>query len=135
MKKGVFLGVLLLTLLAMPLRVNARTEYSEIELLERVVEAEAGNQGLMGKRLVVAVIYNRVESDKFPNTIQGVLTSPHQFGPVWTGAVDKVTVSDETRSAIQLEISQRSDSEILYFNNGPCSGKFAYTYKGHSFGK
>ena len=135
MKKGVFLGVLIMTLLAMPLEVKARTEYSEVELLERVVEAEAGNQGLIGKRLVVAVIYNRVESEKFPNTILGVLTSPHQFGTVWNGAVDKVTVSDETRSAIQLEISQRSDDEIMYFNNGPCSGKFAYKYKGHNFGK
>ena len=120
-------------LMAIP--VQAKTEYSEIELLERVVEAEAGNQGLMGKRLVVAVIYNRVESEKFPNTILSVLTSPHQFSTVWNGAVDRVTVSDETRSAIQLEISQRSDNEILYFNNGKCSGKFAYKYKGHNFGK
>ena len=135
MKKGVFLGVFILALLAMPLKAEARTEYSEIELLERVVEAEAGNQGLVGKRLVVAVIYNRVESEKFPNTIQGVLTSPHQFSTVWNGAVDKVTVTDETKSAIMLEISQRSDAEILYFNCGACSGKFAYKYKGHNFGK
>ena len=135
MKKGVIGVLVVLALLAMPLKVSARTEYSEIELLERVVEAEAGNQGLYGKRLVVAVIYNRVESDKFPNTIQGVLVAPHQFGTVWNGAVDKVTVTDETKAAIQLEISQRSDSEILYFNNGACSGKFAYKYKGHNFGK
>ena len=123
----------MILILAIPVR--AKTEYSEIELLERVVEAEAGNQGLMGKRLVVAVIYNRVESEKFPNTIQGVLTSPHQFSTVWNGAVDKVEVTDETKSAIQLEISQRTDNEILYFNNGACSGKFAYKYKGHNFGK
>lgn len=135
MKKGAFLGVLIMALLAMPLNVKARTEYSEAELLERVVEAEAGNQGMTGKRLVVAVIYNRVESDKFPNTIKEVLESPHQFGPVWTGAVDKVEVTDETRLAIQLEIDKRTDSEILYFNNGPCSGKFAFKYKGHNFGK
>ena len=129
----VIVTIMLVLLMAVP--VQARTEYSEIELLERVVEAEAGNQGLDGKRLVVAVIYNRVESDRFPNTIQGVLTSPHQFSTVWNGAVDKVTVTDETKSAIMLEISQRSDNEILYFNNGPCSGKFAYKYKGHNFGK
>lgn len=133
MKGKIIIGILLVILMAIP--VQAKTEYSEIELLERVVEAEAGNQGLMGKRLVVAVIYNRVESEKFPNTILSVLTSPHQFSTVWNGAVDKVEVTDETRSAIQLEISQRSDNEILYFNNGACSGKFAYKYKGHNFGK
>ena len=131
--RRIFTGIFVILLLAIP--VQAKTEYSEIELLERVVEAEAGNQGLMGKRLVVAVIYNRVESEKFPNTIQGVLTSPHQFSTVWNGSVDRVEVTDETRSAIQLEISQRSDKEILYFNNGACSGKFAYKYKGHNFGK
>ena len=134
--KRVILGVFtILALLAMPLRVDAKTEYSEMELLERVVEAEAGNQGLTGKRLVVAVILNRVESEKFPNTIQEVLTSPHQFSTVWNGAVDKVSVTDETRVAIILEQSIRSDDEILYFNCGPCSGKFAYKYKGHNFGK
>ena len=131
--RRIFTGIFVILLLAIP--VQAKTEYSELELLERVVEAEAGNQGLMGKRLVVAVIYNRVESEKFPNTIQGVLTSPHQFSTVWNGSVDRVEVTDETRSAIQLEISQRSDKEILYFNNGACSGKFAYKYKGHNFGK
>ena len=131
--KKILIGFFTILILAIPVR--AKTEYSEIELLERVVEAEAGNQGLMGKRLVVAVIYNRVESEKFPNTIQGVLKSPHQFSTVWNGAVDRVEVTDETRSAIQLEISQRSDNEILYFNNGACSGKFAYKYKGHNFGK
>lgn len=132
MKKAI-VGIVLMLILAVP--VQAKTEYSEMELLERVVEAEAGNQGLIGKRLVVAVIYNRVESEKFPNSIYEVLTSPGQFSTVWNGAVDKMEVSEETRTAILLELSHRTDNEILYFNCGPCSGKYAYTYKGHKFGK
>ena len=133
LKKGVILGVILALLFAMP--VQAKTEYSEQELLARVVEAEAGNQGLYGKRLVVSVIYNRVESEKFPNTIYEVLTSPHQFGTVWNGAVDRVEITPETLFAIEFERAHRADNEILYFNNGECSGKFAYKYKGHNFGK
>ena len=132
MKKGIIAVLASIILLAVPVQAK---EYTEAELLERVVEAEAGNQGLLGKRLVVSVIYNRVESDKFPNTIYEVLTAPHQFGPVWNGAAEKVTVSDETRAAIMLELTERSDPEILYFNSGPVSGKYAYTYKGHKFGK
>ena len=140
MKKGVILGVILSVLLAMntPVSVEAKEkkiEYNEIELLERVVEAEAGNQGLYGKRLVTAVIYNRVDSEKFPNSIYDVLVSPHQFSTVWNGAIDKVEITDETRMAVILEMEHRSDDEILYFNCGPCSGKFAYKYKGHNFGK
>ena len=109
--------------------------YSELELLARVVEAEAGNQGLYGKRLVVAVIYNRVESEKFPNTVYEVLTSPHQFSTVWNGAINKVNITPETLFAIEFERAHRADNEILYFNNGACSGKFAYKYGWHNFGK
>ena len=132
-KKGVILGVILALLFAAP--VQAKTEYSEQELLARVVEAEAGNQGLYGKRLVVSVIYNRVESDRFPNTIYEVLTSPHQFSTVWNGQIEKMEITDETLFAIEFERTHRADNEILYFNNGECSGKFAYRYKDHNFGK
>lgn len=131
--KKIIIGVLLILTLA--IQVQAKTEYSEQELLARVVEAEAGNQGLYGKRLVVSVIYNRVESDKFPNTIYEVLTSPHQFSTVWNGQVEKMEITDETLFAIEFERTHRADNEILYFNNGECSGKFAYKYKGHNFGK
>lgn len=131
--KKIIIGVLLILTLAIP--VQAKTEYSEQELLARVVEAEAGNQGLYGKRLVVSVIYNRVESDKFPNTIYEVLTSPHQFSTVWNGQIEKMEITDETLFAIEFERTHRADNEILYFNNGECSGKFAYRYKDHNFGK
>lgn len=133
-KRGFILGAILTILFANNAYAKP-TDYSEIELMQRVVEAEAGNQGLMGKRLVAAVIYNRVESEKFPNTIYDVLVAPHQFGTVWNGAADKVEVSTETIFAVMLEVDNRTDNEILYFNNGECSGKFAYKYKGHNFGK
>ena len=132
------ISLILSVIMVYPAEAKTKTkniEYSEQELFERVVEAEAGNQGLQGKRLVAAVIYNRVESEKFPNTVYEVLTSPHQFSTVWNGAVDKIEVSDETRVAIILEESLRTDNEILYFNCGECSGKFAFKYKGHNFGK
>lgn len=138
MRKGVvFLGALILILILLAIRVHAAEpqKYTELELMERVVEAEAGNQGMVGKRLVAAVIYNRVESEKFPNTVYDVLVSPHQFSTVWNGAVDRIEVSGETKLAVMLEVTNRTDNEILYFNCGECSGKFAYKYKGHNFGK
>lgn len=137
-KKGVavILGAILTLLMAVSVQGKTTTiEYDEQELLARVVEAEAGNQGIIGKRLVVAVIYNRVESEKFPNTIYEVLTSPHQFSTVWNGQVEKMEITPETLFAIEIERAHRSDNEILYFNCGECSGKFAYKYKGHNFGK
>lgn len=116
------------------------TEYdtlvADIDLLERCVQAEAGNQGLTGKRLVAAVILNRVESEKFPNTISEVINAPGQFAVVWNKSIDKVEVDDETRVACRTELKHRCNSEILYFNNSPnVSGKYCYKYKDHWFGK
>ena len=136
MKKGVCLLIGVILAILTVTQVNAKEiAYDEQELLARVVEAEAGNQGLLGKRLVVAVIYNRVESERFPNTIFEVLTAPHQFSTVWNGQVEKMEITPETLFAIEIERAHRSDNEIMYFNNGKCSGKYAYTYKGHQFGK
>lgn len=127
-----------LIVVAMILLLNTEVcskEYNEQELFERVVEAEAGNQDLHGKRLVASVILNRVDNVNFPNTIKEVLTAPRQFSTVSKGVVNRITVSDETKIAVALEMTDRTDPEILYFNNGKVSGKYAYTYKGHQFGK
>ena len=114
--------------------VKAET-YTDKELFERVVEAEAGNQDLKGKRLVAAVIYNRVASEEFPDTIREVLTEPKQFSTVSNGSIYRVKVSYETKQAIILEECDRTDPDILYFNCGPVSGEYVYTYKGHKFGR
>ena len=54
----------------------------QAELLERVVWAEAGNQGVKGRNAVRGVILNRIASNRFPNTLEEVLTQSGQFEPV-----------------------------------------------------
>lgn len=39
---------------------------SEMAMLAQLVQAEAGNQDLTGKRLVADVVLNRVDSERFP---------------------------------------------------------------------
>ncbi len=56
-----------------------------LELLAQLVEAEAGNQDKVGKRLVVDVVLNRVDSDTFPDTIEEVIFQPYQFSCVLDG--------------------------------------------------
>lgn len=51
----------------------------EAEWLVRIAEAEAGNQDLEGKALVICVVWNRVKSDKFPDTVQEVISQEDQF--------------------------------------------------------
>ena len=87
----------------------------EYDLLARCVEAEAGSEGLLGKRYVVDVILNRVDSDKFPDTITEVINEPQQFSVVSDGRIDKVVPTEETYQAIQLELENRLDDTILFF--------------------
>ena len=109
--------------------------YDSIDMLARCVEAEAGNQGLLGKRLVVDVILNRVDSDRFPNDVASVISQRGQFA-VYPNAMSRVTVSQETLDAIVLELSQRTDDRILFFTarhyNQYCIP--AYQHGDHFFG-
>ncbi len=50
--------------------------YDSLEILAVCVEAEAGNQSLDGKRMVVDVILNRVDHPDWPDSIEGVITDP-----------------------------------------------------------
>ena len=101
------------------------------------VEAEAGNQGLMGKRLVCDVILNRADSKDFPDNIFDVINQKNQFSVVSNGRIFEVSVSDETFEACRLELEERTDKDILYFTAGGYSacGSPAYKYKDHYFSR
>ena len=109
----------------------------QIDLLARCVEAEAGNQSLLGKRLVVDVILNRVSSEAFPDGIEGVITQPGQFAVVANGSINEVIPSEETMQAVLTEMNGRIDEEIIHFQAGGFSqfGEPAYQVDKHYFSK
>lgn len=86
--------------------------------LLRIVQAEAENQGDIGKILVANVIINRVNSSKFPNTITGVIFESGQFAPVSNGRFDSVTVASSTKAAVDRALAGEDYSDgALYFVN------------------
>lgn len=89
--------------------------YNSLELMAKVVEAEAGNQELLGKRMVVDVILNRVRDDDFPDTIVDVIYQKNAFAVIGNGMYEKVEVSDETWTAIYMEMEKVSYPELFYF--------------------
>lgn len=108
-----------------------------LEILATCVEAEAGNQDIMGKRLVADVILNRVDSPRFPDDIEGVITQKYHFSTYWDGTMARIEPSPETFEAVQMELyGQRLDENILFFTAGDyntyCTP--AYTYGAHYFG-
>ena len=66
--------------------------YEEAQLLMKIAEAEAGNQGAEGMWLVMSVVMNRVESPDFPDTIGEVIFQDHQFSSVSDGNFDNVVI-------------------------------------------
>lgn len=78
---------------------------NEVNVLLRIVEAEAGGEDQKGKILVANVVINRVKSSRFPDTVKGVVFqhsgSSYQFSPCKNnGRYYSISVSSETKEAV-----------------------------------
>lgn len=109
---------------------------SEYDLLCRCVEAEAGTEGYEGKRLVACVILNRVDAEGWGDSITEVITSKGQFS-TYPRAINRVSVTDETKEAVTDELAERTDSEIIAFRSGHYHSWCTPAYKvgNHYFSK
>lgn len=111
----------------------------EMAMLAQLVQAEAGNQDLKGKRLVADVVLNRVDSERFPNTVEEVIfqKNPVQFGVTVDGAFEKTKseVSEECFEAVRMEWEReaRLDKEVLYFNTVHENGNNPFKHGDHWF--
>ena len=99
---------------------NIEITQSEYENLLRIVEAEAGGEDMLGKMLVANVVLNRVESDKFPNSINEVIFQSDngvaQFSPISDGRFYTVRISEETIDAVNRVLQGEDNSQgALYF--------------------
>lgn len=73
----------------------------EVTLLAALIQAEGGNQPYEGQVAIGAVVMNRVRSGSYPDTIQGVISAPGQFGPAATGKVTAIMASGPKSSCVQ----------------------------------
>lgn len=93
---------------------------SELDVLRRIVESEAGCEDEDGRLLVANVILNRVNDDKFPSTVTEVVFQQEngvaQFSPVSSGRIYRVEVSEETCEAVDRALNGEDISQgALYF--------------------
>lgn len=85
-------------------------------VLERIVEAEAGDQDIRGRQMVANVIINRMKSEQFPDTVKGVVFAHRQFSPVSNGSYYRVKVSDITRRSVERALKEKDNTAgALYF--------------------
>jgi spore germination cell wall hydrolase CwlJ-like protein len=72
----------------------------ELDFLFRVVQAEIGDEySFEQKANVACVIFNRLEHDRFPDTLEEILI-PSQFSTISSGRYKQVEVSDLTKKAV-----------------------------------
>lgn len=106
---------------------------SDIQLLAALIYCEAGNQPYDGKVAVGAVVLNRMESRRFPNSLEGVIYQRGQFTPAMTGKLARILRSGKIPSAC-YEAAQDAMNGVdpvngaLFFNTRSGSFKLGDHY-------
>jgi len=94
------------------------TRYSgDINLLAKVIHAEAGAESYTGKVAVGGVILNRVQNPRFPQTIAGVVYQPHAFESVSNGIVNRPASRESMKAARDALNGWDPSGGAIYFFN------------------
>lgn len=79
----------------------------ELDLFFRLVEAEAGNEAMVGKIAVANVVINRVRDKRFPNTVKEVIYQPYQFEPIVNGHINKKPSADSKEAVLRALLGEQ----------------------------
>lgn len=111
------------------------TEEDE-EVLLKISKAEAGNQGVEGKALVMQVVINRMKNSSFPDTAKEVVFQHGQFSPVASGFYAVSNPDEECYEALSwVKHGEYEYMKALYFNNSPMDREFLFQHRDHYFYK
>lgn len=92
----------------------------DLEVLTRIISAEAGNCSWEMMEGVGSVVLNRVASPKFPNTIYEVVFQQGQYSPTINGTYwNEPTEGAKEVAKYLLENGSCAPSDVLYQANFP----------------
>ena len=97
----------------------------EIELIELTVQHEVGNFSKDYKKLIAAIIRNRLESDSFPNTISEVILAKGQFS---NGDYVGVNIDIETQEAVEEVFSMEESPHLATYYYNPELSSYSSIY-------
>lgn len=95
-------GVLLVAILA---GAGVNTEPStDLYVLSHIINAEAGDDNCTHEHRIAvgSVVLNRVKSEEFPDTIEGVVFQAGQYSPTWDGRYELEPSEDSIEVAEML---------------------------------
>lgn len=127
---------------AEPLMVDLSMFYSPetVDVLERLVQCEAGTEDMEGRLLVANVVLNRVDTGIWGNDIMSVCMAEGQFDPIGNGAYKSAEVDSVTRKAvINALLGEDRSQGAIYFQKSAArvwgNKKFLFRHGNHSFYK
>lgn len=100
---------------------------NDVNLLARVVSAEARGEPYVGQVAVGAVILNRIHHPSFPNTLAGVIYQPGAFSCLNDGQIN-AQVSDSAYRAARDAMNgwDPSGGAIYYYNPAKSTNKWIF---------
>ena len=111
----------------------------EIDIIALVTLGEAEGESELGKRLVIDTILNRVDSERWPDTIEDVCWQKGQYCCLHNGRcgsrLKKRAQEDYVRSLVIDEMHNRTNYEVIHFNAGGYNGAPLFQEGGHYFSK
>lgn len=89
----------------------------EIELIALLTMAEAEGESELGKRLVIDVVLNRMDSELryMPDTVHDVIYQKNQFSSMWGTRVEQVDATEEVIELVKEELVNRTNYDVLWF--------------------
>lgn len=112
----------------------------EFRFFSACVEAESdrgtSEDSQEGRVLIALTVYNRVESDSFPDTVEGVLRQNGQFSVVSNGqaaSVGRTNMSDWAIIEAHRRLAGGDAPHVMYFNCIGYNGFEAYGIYGDNY--
>ena len=118
------------TLAALGINVSTTNQSTsgDVDLLARLISAEARGEPYTGQVAVGAVVMNRVKSPAFPNSISGVIYQSGAFSCLQDGQFWKPVADSAYRAARDaLNGSDPSGGAIYYFNPATATSKWIWS--------
>ena len=100
----------------------------DLDLLARLISAEARGEPYIGQVAVGAVVLNRVEHPSFPNSISGVIYQPGAFSCLDDGQFNEPVAESAYRAAQEaLNGYDPSYGAIYYFNPATATSRWIWS--------
>lgn len=99
-----------------------KNQSGDLDLLARLITAEAGGESYNAQVAVGAVVLNRVKSSSFPDSISDVITEKtngfYQFTPVLNGNINRPALASAVKAANEALSGADPTNNALFFYSG-----------------